>query len=335
MPRAKKKTKGTTLVEVVVMVAMLGLVVAMFIPPIDAVRKESCVATCLANLRTISQAAAGYTAEHGSIVFAFPWGYWPDTAPPGFEGPDLATEFIWGGGLPDSRVVDWDPNYGENPIADWQPDVYVYLESERPLNEYLSPGVWWCDPERRGVGNPLRRQRPMQLPDFFKCPSDSTAAVPMGGSPSDPGDGDLPETPFPTWEWWGTSYPINWYWAYFYCVEGVPLIGSVGSEPGVLDGPWHTEILASKNDRGASEWILFYENRLNFAFEAAVPRGVQGGQPRTLQGWHGQQDTHVAGFADGSARYQYFDVRYIDGPGWTLWPNRPWTDAPWEPYEDY
>jgi hypothetical protein len=164
----------------------------------------------------------------------------------------------------------------------------------------------------------------MQLPDFFKCPLDSTAAVPMAGSPSDPGGGDLPETPFPTWEWWGTSYAVNWYWAYFY--RDVNLITALTTL-----GP---QLMQQKTDRGASEFVLFYENRLNFAFEAAVPRGYPGDEPRSLQGWHGQQDVHAAGFADGSARYQYFDVHYIDGPGWSLWPNRPWNETIWEQYQD-
>ncbi len=325
MTHAKRKDRGTTLVEVVVVAALLGLVVAMFIPPMDAVRKESCVATCLGNLRTISQAAAGYTLENGSIVFVFPWGYEVEPGVPSCPH-DLATEFIWGGGLPDTRAYDWDPNYGDNPL-DGDPDIYVYLESERPLNEYISPGVWWCDPERRCVYNPERRRRPMQLPDFFKCPSDSTAAVPTAGGPSAPADAELPETPFPTWEWWGTSYAVNWYWAYFF-----DDVGSLITTLTTL-GP---ELMQQKADRGASEFILFYENRLNFAFEPAVPRGCPyNDEPRLLQGWHGQQDVYAAGFADGSARYQYFDPRYIDGPGWTLWPNRPWDGTVWEPYQDY
>jgi hypothetical protein len=313
---------------------MVGLLVALVGPSLGPIREESHVATCLANLRTISQAAAGYTAEHGTLAFVFPWGY--ETEPGVPECPaNLVTEFIWGGGLPDKVASEWDDSQGMCPL-DFSPDVYVYLENERPLNEYLSPGVTWCDPERRCVSNPLRRQRPMQLPDLFKCPSDSTAAVPMAGAPSDPGDGELPENPIPTWEWWGTSYPINWYWAYYYSeMYSLPLVGTAGGGQGALDGPSHTEILASKTDRGASEWILFMENRLNFAFDSARPRGYPDeDEPRSLQAWHGQQDLHVAGFADGSARYQYFDTHYVDGPGWTLWPNRPW-EGPWEQYQDH
>jgi type II secretory pathway pseudopilin PulG len=323
MARANRKVRGTTLIEAVVVVAMIGLVVAVFVPPLEAVREHSCVATCLSNLRLISQAAAGYTAENGSIVFVFPFGYEVEPGVPNCPA-NLVTEFIWGGGLPDKRAFEWDESQGTNPL-DFRPDVYVYLESERPLNEYIYPGILWCDPDRRCVNNPLRWQRPMQLPGVFRCPSDSTCALPVPGYPD---DGDLPEDSDSSWEWWGTSYPVNWYWAYYYLAGG-------GNFVSILTGLGE-QLLAQKADRGASEFILFYENRLNCAFEAAVPRGYPGGdEPRTLQGWHGQQDVHAAGFADGSARYQYFDTRYVDGPGWTLWPNRPWDETPWEPYQDY
>jgi type II secretory pathway pseudopilin PulG len=331
MRRAKTRARGTTLTEAVVVVAMVGLLAVMIGPSLDPVREESRVATCLANLRVITQAAAGYTAENGTLAFVFPFGYETATGVPECP-PNFVTEFIWGGGLPDKAASEWDEGQGTGPL-DFDTDVYSYLESERPLNDYLYPGVPWCDPERRCRSNPLRRDRPMQLPDLFKCPSDSTAAIPTAGGPDIV---ELPETPIPSWEWWGTSYPINWYWAYYYALySNIPFIGTV-SHPGALDGPLHTEILASKSDRGASEWILFMENRLNFAFNGAVPRGYIPPEepPRSLQAWHGQQDVHVAGFADGSARYQYFDMRYVDGPGWTLWPNRPW-EGPWEQYQDH
>jgi hypothetical protein len=334
MAREKRKTKGATLIDAVIVVATLGLVVAVFVPPLDAVRKHSRVATCLSNLRTIAQAGSAYATEHGTLVFVYRWNFRSEHMYLSTVNFNLATEFIWGGGLPDARRIDWDDSWGMNPLDYW-PDVYQIPELDRPLNRMFDPDVSWCDLERQGAGNPIRRHRPMQLPSFFKCPSDSTVAVPQAGGPD---GGDLPEDCDPTWKWWGSSYPINWYWAYYYrAFMGMPLIGGANSgSVGLLDGPCHTEILASKRDRGASEWILFYENRLNFAFEAAVPRGYSpSDEPRSLQGWHGQQDVHAAGFADGSARYQHFDPRYTDGPGWTLWPNRPWTDTPWEPYQGY
>jgi type II secretory pathway pseudopilin PulG len=327
----KQKPKGATLVEVSVVVAAFGLLVAFFAPTLPGVREQARIAKCLQNLRAITQAAGSYISENGTIVFAFPWDYHIDGVP---TNHNLATEFIWGGGVPDRRQTDWDPSQGSFNPAQLRTDTYVITPANRPLNAYMSPGVWWSDPERV-KGNSARYLRPMLLPDYFQCPSDSSAHLPMGGE----GDPNLPqpdEAWFPTWQWWGTSYAIDWYWAYFYAADvHIPFVGWTDS-PGLVDGPPHRQILESKQDRGASEWTLFYENRLNYALEAAVPRGYSPSEtPRSLSGWHGEHDVHAAGFLDGSARYQYFDTRYVDGPGWTTWPNRPWDGTSWEPYQDY
>lgn len=175
----------------------------------------------------------------------------------------------------------------------------------------------------------------MVLPDYFKCPSDKTAAVPMAGEVDNPYDS---ETPITTWEFWGTSYPINWYWAYYY--QGLnsnqlSLIGDArGSSDthGILDS-LGKGLVNAKVDTGAAEWIVFYENQMNFAMEAALPRGApQDQDPRVVIGWHKQENYHAASFFDGHAAYRYFDTQYIDGPGWTTWPNRPWA-PPWDQYQ--
>ena len=88
-----------------------------------------------------------------------------------------------------------------------------------------------------------------------------------------------------------------------------------------------------KASGGAAEWILFFENQMNCAIEAARPRGYDPSQtPRSFMGWHRQQDYHVAGFFDGHAAYRHHDTRYIDGRGWTTWPNRPWLEH-WREWE--
>ncbi len=328
MIRGGQEFRGATLVEVGVVVTTFGFFVALFAPTLPGVREQARIAKCLQNLRAITQASGGYIAENGTIVFAFPWDYAIDGVP---TNHNLATEFIWGGGVPDTRTFEWDYSQGPNP-CEYRTDTYVITPANRPLNVYMSPGVWWSDPDRV-KGNSARYLRPMLLPDCFQCPSDSTVGVPMAGDPNLPSPD---EAWVPTWRWWGASYAINWYWAYFYAYDlGIPVLGSVGS-PGALDGPAYREMLASKQERGASEWILFYENRLNLAFAGAGVRGYSGpGECRSLVGWHGEHDVHVAGFLDGSARYQYFDTRYIDDAGWSIWPNRPWAGTVWEPYQGY
>jgi prepilin-type N-terminal cleavage/methylation domain-containing protein len=331
MKQERERTRAFTLIELLVVVAIIALLISILLPSLSRAKEQARISLCLSNERSIAQAAVSYTMDKGSAVFAFRFGYVPDTAPGDFQGFDLATEFIWGGDVPDVKAIDWDDTQGDNPIDDWQPDVYCLTAAERPMNKYFDADVSWNDDERRGVGNPIRRRRPSQLPEYFKCPSDKTAAVPMAGDVDNPYDA---ETTITTWEWWGTSYPINWYWGYYYEALGVPLIGSYDNNSvGALDGSPAKAMINSKTDKGAAEWIFFYENQMNFAMEAAAPRGAPRDQDaRIMQGWHRQENYHAACFYDGHAQYRYFDTAYIDGPGWTTWPNRPWV-GPWEQYQ--
>jgi len=319
----KSNAKGTTLIEVTVVAAFGGLLIATLLPALPRARQQARVTKCLANLRQITQGAGGYTIENGSLVFAFPFDYRIDGYNPNFN---LVTEFIWGGGVPDKQKVDWDDSQGMNP-AYYRTDTYCITPAQRPLNNYLVPGVWWSDPDRL-KGNPARFRRPMLLPDFFQCPCDATAHVPSAGA-TDPNLPDPGELWYPTWQWWGTSYAINWYWAYYYSLEpGGPNFLNA------LTGPTAPALLADKLEHGASEFVLFYENRMNYAMESARPRGYPALDAMRVKGWHGEKNVHTAGFLDGSARYRRFDTRFVDGPGWTTWPSRPWSPY-WEPYQDY
>ena len=326
MKQERKRTRAFTLIELLVVVAIIALLISILLPSLSRAKEQARISKCMANQRSIVQASISYVMDKETAVFVFPWEYVPDTAPGDYTPHNLATEFIWGGDVPDAKAQNWDPTQGDNPIEDWEPDIYKITPSERPMNKYFDPDVSWSDEERRGTGTAIRRRRAMQLPEYFKCPSDKTAAVPMaGGDPDRLYDAD---TPITTWEWWGTSYPINWYWGYYLCEGNPNLIVSrlVGY------GKW---ILGQKTNNGAAEWIFFYEHQMNFAMESAWPRGFDPGsqEPKQVVGWHKQENYHAAGFYDGHAEYRYFDTRYIDGPGWTTWPNKPWLSH-WEPYED-
>ncbi len=322
MSKKRSQTRAFTLIELLVVVAIIALLISILLPSLSRAKEQARISVCLSGQRAICQTAISYTMDKGSIVFVFPWGYEVDDGVP--TQYDLATEFIWGGGLPSTKSINWDPTQGASPL-DYSTDVYQFLENERPMNKYFDADVSWCDTERRGVGNPVRRRRAMVLPDYFKCPSDKTAAVPMAGEVDDPYDAD---TALSTWEWWGTSYPINWYWPYYYqpLMNGANVVDIM-----VLRGKG---MIGQKTNKGAAEWILFYENQMNFAMEAAVPRGAPREQnARIIKGWHRQENYHAAGFYDGHAIYRYFDTAYVDGPGWTTWPNRPWSGV-WEEYQD-
>ena len=324
--RRRSARRAFTLIELLVVVAIIALLISILLPALSHAKEQARIANCLANERSIGQAAVSYIMDNRDLVFAFPWNYHVDGEPAGFN---LATSFVWSGGVPDKRRGEWDFSQGNfNPVAR-RTDVYMITPGQRPLNRYLDPGMTWDDRERV-KGSNIRYERPMVLPGYFICPSDKTAAVPEMGHPDNPTDTD---TPFSSWEWWGSSYPVNWGWAYYYDALGWEAVGNT-NESGCLDGAPHRDMLRAKQERGASEWVLFGENRLSWALEGARPRGANPDQPRLIVGWHGQQDMHAAGFLDGHAAYRSFDTRFVEGAGWSIWPNHPWTGTPWEQYEN-
>jgi prepilin-type N-terminal cleavage/methylation domain-containing protein len=321
-------TRAFTLIELLVVVAIIALLISILLPALSRAKEQARIAVCVANQRSISQAAISYQMNKHDLVFMFPFWYRPDTAPDGWPGFNLATDFIWGGGLPDRKRFQWDENQGTNPL-DYNADIYMILENERPLNKYLDADVSWCDPERRGIENNKRWRRPMQLPDFFKCPSDKTAGVAYIGMTDPPYDHDTPES---TWQWWGTSYPSNAIWGYYYSRGlDMPFLGYQNA--GAID-TYSKTILNQKVNQGAAEWLFFTECHLGVTLESAWPRGYESDEPpRLYLGWHRQENYHAASFFDGHAAYRYFDTRYIDGPGWTAWPSRPWLEF-WREWED-
>lgn len=329
MNRFKRRTHGFTLIELLVVVAIIALLISILLPTLGRAKEQARIAKCMANLREITRASVNYCMDKGNPVFCFNFDYHIDDYFPDFK---LATEFIWGGGVPDRDKNDWDESLGEyNPAhRSHIADVYKIDPVDRPMNKYLDADVTWGDKRRlHGLGTGDRLKFPMDLPEYFICPSDCTAGVPMIG-PS----GDNPmldsDTPYMTWQWWGNSYPINWYWANYY----------IKSEHGIGDFEALTNrngaakaLINSKDERGAAEFIMLYENQMNYAMEAAYPRGYRAQDPKHVRGWHKQDNYHAAGFLDGHASYQYFDTRYIDGVGWTTWPNKPWRGR-WADYMD-
>ena len=203
----------------------------------------------------------------------------------------------------------------------------------------MADTVYW-DAEPANPVASARDDQP-ETPGFFICPSDSNPFPPIVGQSNPSPIEDDPES---CWYFWGSSYPINWYWPYYY-MRNPPDSDYRNDFSACLGADLMSQnlrglgrdMLRGKLERGASEFIIFYENQLNFALEAARPPGYTGGpwasQPKSLTGWHGQQDNHIAVFLDGSARYQYFDTHYVFGANWTIWPNKPW-DGPWTPYNN-
>lgn len=68
LKKIKKNNKGFTLVELVVVIAILGILAAIAVPKLGASRKRAAITAHNANVRTLMSAATMYIADGGEIV---------------------------------------------------------------------------------------------------------------------------------------------------------------------------------------------------------------------------------------------------------------------------
>ncbi len=327
--------EGFTLIELLVVVAIIALLLSILLPALNRAKEQARIAVCTSNLKQIGLAATSYLLENDDLPWVVPSPYYVGDVQYNFG---LYTEFIWGGAMPDKSASDWlQTRYGGR--APSSGDISVVPPRYRPMNKFISSTVSWDNGDR---DTPARRvQVRAETPGVFKCPSDITAAVPEagGGTANDDLEDD---TPFRTWEFWGTSYATNWYWPNYYQLAPpgnqapyTNFLQRIGATPPPL-GPvagLGGQMIKKKAGRYSSEFIIFYENRMNYALADARPRGAPNNPLRSLVGWHRQRDYHSAAFLDGRAAYSKYDTRYVDGSGWTTWPNKPWEGA-WAQFND-
>jgi prepilin-type N-terminal cleavage/methylation domain-containing protein len=334
--RHASRERAFTLIELLVVVAIIALLLTILLPSMQRAREQGKIAVCSSNLRQIGVAAHTYLSDRNdAIPFALPWGYTAGNFQ--YVGYSYITEFIWGGGMPDKKRGEYRET-GSTTVDPTNGDIYVITPKDRPMNPYFAPEVSWD--RERGYGLNQGNKRPADIPGWFKCPSDSSPFVPEANVVNVETDVG---TPWSTWEYWGTSYASNWYWPYYYSQSGDPrytqYAGAIGfgRAIGGYEPTWKglgSEVMHGQvSGRWAAEFILFYENRLNYALEGAGPRGFNSRDAKNLRGWHKDTDYHVALFLDGHVNYKPYDTRYIDGPGWTIWPARPWIGQ-WKNYEN-
>ncbi|GMU82671.1 MAG: type II secretion system protein [Phycisphaerales bacterium] len=335
MAAIKRQPRAFTLVELLLVVAIIILLLAIFVPALRLAREQARIAKCMANQRVLMAAGLQFLNEKNDL----PW-----TLPSSGVGPTgsnywvgRATEFGWGGAMPNKTNYEFAQAGLDrgNMASAANLDVYRVPPKYRPLNPYLSNDVYWSVEPNVEMTDP--REVRAETPGFFICPSDVTSRVGVVGEYTRIPTGEV----FPTWEYWGSSYTINWYWSVYY-VNAPP-----GNAPPYTGGNLRTrmlkilgfetptpaglgrQLLRSKDGRFETEFVVFSENAMSLALEIARPPGYSGGpwatgDPKTGLGWHGQRDRFVAANLDGGVRYRTIDTRYVWGTGWTIWPQRPW-----------
>ena len=342
-----RRPRAFTLIELLVVVAIIALLISILLPSLAGAKEQARIAKCMSNLRSLTQGALLYLGDQKTGKPDLPWAYpSPYTAAGETVTFSIYSELSWSGNLPSKRPSDWSIFQGTGlPNATVTPaslDCYKIRPKNRPLNRYIGGEVNWDSP---ALVNAPTYQPPNDRNEIFLDPSDNHPIVPWVGQ-----NNAIPEAVSfqRTFDFWGNSYAINWYWPYYYTrtapgtsapynADFLNIIGA-GTNGGRVIPGLGPRILSGRDGAPSSEFVLIVENGLNYALEAAKPPGYQGapwagGEGKQLVGWHGRLNKHTAGFMDGHASYMTFDTRSVYGKGWTIWPGKPWT-GPWAAYND-
>src|SRR4051812_6367112 len=79
-PRTRPDRSGFTLIEVLVAITVIGLLVALLLPAVQAARESSRRIQCASNLKQLALACHNYADVHGTLPIGIPQMYDPDPA---------------------------------------------------------------------------------------------------------------------------------------------------------------------------------------------------------------------------------------------------------------
>ncbi len=275
--------RGTTFVELLLVLAIYALLMSILLPAVSALRSSGMTSKCLSNLREIGSCTALYThAQQGRKLIP-----WYQNPPHEGYSPNLFTPWVFAG----FKAPNPDPA-----SAGYTADCEIYPAEVRPLNKFV---------DRQARGNALI--------DLYVCPADSSHTTAIIGQPWY-GYQDSRAS----WEANGSSYSLNVRWAQGYSLPGGTFsLNDFHPTTGTYPKRIAKHMIAGE----ASKFIMWVEHGFFSATYAAGPTtaGIGGGPMPMRYGWHRGFSEYPVGFADGHARYGFYDTRTIFGLGGTIW----------------
>ncbi len=285
--RAGPGESGFTLIELVVVVAIIALLVGILLPSLKSARRQARVVACLANAKAIATASLTYaTADRGeqavpihrltgvvlSDIGAYDWG-----GKSGVGEPTLGA---------DQTSSIWGTQDGRGPAT-------------RPLNEvvFKSRMVDYVDDPGPNQANWIGDYG-MDLA-LYRCPSDR--GFTGHHFPAFAASG------LSSYDHYGTSYVANTYWGSMGVDIGLggtaPCMRSLTLIPSAANTYYHIE------NAGRFAWSINMQEEYADDDHYYGTGHLQLAEPGIARGWHGRPYYFVASFVDGHASLIHMNGR--------------------------
>lgn len=277
--------RSFTLVELLVVVSVIALLMAIFLPGLRKSREQAKRVACASNLSQLGKSMITYGIELDGFPILI------STAAKSFSW----CTWSFGG---------WT---GRNPYwVGYSDGVFHSDTNQRPLNQYLvnfRQGLKGCG-DGTQPHQPPGESTPLPL---YKCPSDSVELRQLY-EPTGAGQ-ELHQ--FNSYDDVGTSYRLNYHWFYQAKEQVQAECPDCPIDPELYrkvarkgQSYWKKYLL-----RGAARFIMFAEQPANLGFFRKI---------QTI-GFHRQFSRHNFAFLDGHVEYLEVDTRQRSGRDWTVW----------------
>lgn len=278
--RQAKRRTAFTLLELLVVVAVIALLISILLPSLRRARASAMRAACLSNLKAIAGGGRVY-ASRDPQGWSIPVHPGPDARDIG--EPTYVGAYEWGGksgiGRPDFL------GDGSDPLDSRYGTRAGFGPATRPMNDLMYNRGFPNFGPREDLGG-MRADTQLTL-DLYTCPGDD--GPPLGGHCPD----WVRHAERSSYDHFGNSYAAN-----LFMIRGGSSLES--------NSPYMRPITRVPTP---ARTLLFEENIGRWAWAARedpcpTRPGVDIGAGGSIRGWHGRDWTFTRSFVDGHAAYQ-------------------------------